>query len=208
MSSNRHSLLNAHASEAFSNLVHLLLGKQWVPRYEAHHICKTVTETTNPCRQELYMYSDNSYQTKYKTFYTTVDACKPTSRDLWIIWAVPTKSAVISEAFCVYQKIARPFLYSILDTFLWCRNLGLNVAREKYGSVNDSMHMNFLNIAKLCNLGVRSGAGSNLKVGIMWTLRFSAELRCFGPMQIRKSPFGLWTTSRLKPTASAQWQVR
>jgi len=31
------------------------------------------------------MYSDNSYQTKYETFCTTVDACKPTSRDLWII---------------------------------------------------------------------------------------------------------------------------
>ena len=29
-------------------------------------------------------YSDNSYQTKYQTLSTTtVDACNPTSRDLW-----------------------------------------------------------------------------------------------------------------------------
>jgi len=35
-------------------------------------------------KSSIYMYSDNSYQTKYKTFCTaTVDACKPTSRDLW-----------------------------------------------------------------------------------------------------------------------------
>jgi len=43
------------------------------------------------------------------------------------------------------------------------------------------MHINFLNIVKLCNLGVRSGARSNLKVE--WTGRKiwmcpSTFLRC------------------------------
>jgi len=55
--------------------------------------CRDMKRTTHklPQRRQIhvvkssiYMYSDNSYQTKYETFCTTVDACKPTSRDLWI----------------------------------------------------------------------------------------------------------------------------